>query len=214
MTDTPDTPETVRVRAINNPKVDGRYRAPGSEWECPAHLVGELLEVGAIELQAVETGPSQEEIAEEKRQAAAKLEKEKQQATAKQEAEEQERQKAAELQRPADILAAIAKLDPDNDSLWTKDKENGPTTKALESVLGFSVTAAERDAAWTQFNEAMEATRLAAIVEAIGRMDQADESVWDNETGPTIEALEALLGVSVTESERDAALALFLAANE
>lgn len=198
-----ETPETVSVRSINNPKVDGQYRAPGSEWECPAHLVGELLEVGAIELLAVETGPSQEEIEEEKRQAAAK-----------QAAEEQERQKAAELQRPADILAAIAKLDPDNDSLWTKDKENGPTTKALESVLGFSVTAAERDTAWTQFNELMEATRLAAIAEAIGQMDQADEAVWDKETGPTIEALEAVFGVSIAEAERDAAWALFLAANE
>ncbi|MFA7347257.1 MAG: hypothetical protein WCZ86_05815 [Desulfurivibrionaceae bacterium] len=137
-----ETPETVSVRSINNPKVRGKYRAPGSVWECPAHLVGELLEVGAIELMAVEAGPSQEEIAEANRQA-----------EAKQEAEDQERQKAAELQRPSDILAAIVKLDPDNDSLWTKDKENGPTTKALESVLGFSITAAERDAAWDLFLE-------------------------------------------------------------
>ncbi len=137
-----ETPETVRVRSINNPKVEGQYRSPGSEWECPAHLAGELLEVGAIELLAVETGLSQEEIAEEKRRAAAK-----------QKAEEQERQKAAELHRPAAILAAIAKLDPDNDSLWTKDKESGPTTKALEAVLGTAVTAADRDAAWALFSE-------------------------------------------------------------
>lgn len=46
----------------------------------------------------------------------------------------------------AEILDALSKLDATDTSLWTKT-EGVPQTAALSSVLGYNVTAAERDAA-------------------------------------------------------------------
>lgn len=51
-------------------------------------------------------------------------------------------------QRQARILAEIAKLDPAVESNWLKS--GAPDVKALEAVLSFHITAAERDAAWEQ----------------------------------------------------------------
>ena len=121
-----DKPETVRVRSINNPKVEGRYHAPGSEWGCPAHLVGELLEVGAIELLAPAEGSSQEEI---KASAKAATTENDDQARARKEA----------------IVAAIARLSPDNPDNWTADKK--PQVVAIEAITRFSISAKERDQA-------------------------------------------------------------------
>ena len=53
----------------------------------------------------------------------------------------------------AAIRGAIEALDPANASLWTKGGK--PEVKALEARLGFDISAAERDEAWT----AVEATR-------------------------------------------------------
>lgn len=48
-------------------------------------------------------------------------------------------------------------------------------------------------------------SRAAAIADAIKGLDRADESKWTKSGKPTTEALEAVLGFSVTASERDAA---------
>ncbi|WP_417550123.1 hypothetical protein [Methylophaga sp.] len=49
------------------------------------------------------------------------------------------------------ILEAMGALDKENEDLFTR--EGLPTTKALEDVLGGSVSAEERNAAWAVFNE-------------------------------------------------------------
>ena len=49
---------------------------------------------------------------------------------------------------PAEILAAIDKLDKGNPDHFTNDGK--PQVKAIEAVLGLRVTAAERDAAWAE----------------------------------------------------------------
>lgn len=46
------------------------------------------------------------------------------------------------------IKRAIGSLDVNDPKLWTS--KNGPTTEAIESVLGVSVSAAERTEAWKQ----------------------------------------------------------------
>ena len=56
----------------------------------------------------------------------------------------------------AAIRAAIEALDPANPECWTKGGK--PDVRALEKVLGFDITAPERDAAWA----AVEAARTAA----------------------------------------------------
>ncbi len=42
--------KTITVKSITNPKVEGEYRLPGTVWECPKKLAGELHEIGAIEI--------------------------------------------------------------------------------------------------------------------------------------------------------------------
>ncbi len=42
--------KTVTVKSTTNPKVEGEYRLPGTVWECPKKLAGELQEIGAIEI--------------------------------------------------------------------------------------------------------------------------------------------------------------------
>ncbi|MBO9538760.1 hypothetical protein [Herbaspirillum sp.] len=51
----------------------------------------------------------------------------------------------AAVQRLRDILAAIAQLDANDESLWTA--AGLPKTEAIAAILGSPVTAAERDAA-------------------------------------------------------------------
>lgn len=46
------------------------------------------------------------------------------------------------------LKRAIASIDVEDASLWTS--KSGPTTEALESILGVSVSAAERNEAWKQ----------------------------------------------------------------
>jgi len=46
----------------------------------------------------------------------------------------------------AEIVDAVAGLDKENTELWTKDKTKAQTS-AISGVLGYDVTAAERDAA-------------------------------------------------------------------
>lgn len=48
--------------------------------------------------------------------------------------------------RPAAIIAAIGQLDKDNPDLWLKDGK--PDTNAIAEITGWSVSAAERNAAW------------------------------------------------------------------
>ena len=51
--------------------------------------------------------------------------------------------------RHAAIVAAARGLDPEDSSLWTgRGKSRHPRVDALEAVLEYDVTAAERDAAW------------------------------------------------------------------
>lgn len=49
--------------------------------------------------------------------------------------------------RQVAIIDAIAKLDPANADLWLKDGR--PDTNAIAEVTGWSVTAAERNEAWS-----------------------------------------------------------------
>lgn len=49
------------------------------------------------------------------------------------------------------VADAIAGIDPARSELWTKNK--GPKVTALEAVLGFQITEAERDSAWLVFNQ-------------------------------------------------------------
>lgn len=53
-------------------------------------------------------------------------------------------------ERQAAIVAAIATLDADNGDLWLKDGK--PNADAINAVLGYTVTAAERNAAWAEIN--------------------------------------------------------------
>ena len=42
--------KTTRVKSLTNPKVGGKYRLPGTVWDCPTELLDELLEAGAVVL--------------------------------------------------------------------------------------------------------------------------------------------------------------------
>ena len=56
---------------------------------------------------------------------------------------------AAAEDRHAAIVAATAKLDPKDARLWSgRGKSRKPRVDAIEAVLGYDITAAERDAAW------------------------------------------------------------------
>lgn len=48
--------------------------------------------------------------------------------------------------RAAAILEAISQIDMTNSSLWLKD--GSPKTESIAAITGWSVSAAERDAAW------------------------------------------------------------------
>ena len=47
------------------------------------------------------------------------------------------------------IIDAIGQLDPDNSQAWTSGGK--PDVAALELVLGYDIDAADRDAAWAEF---------------------------------------------------------------
>lgn len=49
-------------------------------------------------------------------------------------------------ERLAAITTAISQLDPNNTDQWLKDGK--PSGEAIAAVLGWSITAAERNAAW------------------------------------------------------------------
>lgn len=121
-----DTENTVRCKAVTHPKVNGKYRAPGSTFDCPAHLVGELLELGAVVL-APADGPTVDAIEASAKAAATKTDD---QAQARKEA----------------IVAAITRLSPDNPDNWTADKK--PQVRAIEAIAGFNISAGERDKAF------------------------------------------------------------------
>lgn len=55
-------------------------------------------------------------------------------------------------ERAATIKTAIGTLNVDNASLWKKD--GSPNIAAIVSVLGWEITAAERDAAWSDIQGA------------------------------------------------------------
>ncbi|HDZ10031.1 hypothetical protein [Pseudohongiella sp.] len=57
----------------------------------------------------------------------------------------------AERARAGDIVDAIASLDLADDEIMTKNK--GPKVAAIEAVLGFQITEADRDQAWQLFNQ-------------------------------------------------------------
>lgn len=59
---------------------------------------------------------------------------------------------ADQAERLTAIYTAIGGMDKGNETLWKKD--GAPTTEALSSVLGWIVTAAERDAAWAEAERA------------------------------------------------------------
>ena len=50
-----------------------------------------------------------------------------------------------------DIVEAIGGLDPDDMELWTKT--NKPKTEVLSAILEKEITAKERDAAWTIYQD-------------------------------------------------------------
>lgn len=133
----PTTENTVRCTAITHPKVSGKYRTPGSTFNCPAHLVGELLELGAVVLAPAE-GPTPMEV-EASAAAAKKV------ATDNDAKSKAQRTDEQTLARSKAIVAAIQKLSPDNPSNWTADKK--PQVKAIETIAGFNISAEERDQA-------------------------------------------------------------------
>lgn len=52
--------------------------------------------------------------------------------------------------REAAIVTAIGQLDKENADLWLRD--GMPVTDAVAAITGFSVSAAERNAAWQKLN--------------------------------------------------------------
>ncbi len=70
-------------------------------------------------------------------------------------ADDPEQEIAPADQRQVEIIAAIGRLDRDNMSHFTRD--GTPAVKALEAELGYSIVAAERDAAWAKMLEAEKA---------------------------------------------------------
>lgn len=69
--------------------------------------------------------------------------------------EEEAGESGADADRHAQILAAIRDLleaDPDraDETVWTKAGK--PEVRAIEELLGFDISAAERDAAWEELN--------------------------------------------------------------
>lgn len=61
----------------------------------------------------------------------------------------------SEVSRQKKLIAAIAGLDPENRDHWIADGR--PSTKAIEAATGLEeVSAAERDAAWVEFEKAKE----------------------------------------------------------
>lgn len=55
-------------------------------------------------------------------------------------------------ERMAAIVSAIGSLNKDDKSLWKND--GAPNTTAIIALTGWTVSAAERDAAWSQINPA------------------------------------------------------------
>lgn len=53
---------------------------------------------------------------------------------------------SAPVERTAEIQAAISQLDMTDVALWLKD--GSPKTESIAAITGYSVSAAERDAAW------------------------------------------------------------------
>lgn len=56
-------------------------------------------------------------------------------------------------ERLAAIVAAIGKLNPDDASLWLKDKR--PDVAAITAITGWPVSAAERNDAWASMQPAV-----------------------------------------------------------
>lgn len=59
---------------------------------------------------------------------------------------------AAPVNRQAEIVAAIGKLDKENPELWLKDGK--PDSNAIAAITGWPVAAAERDSAWATITAA------------------------------------------------------------
>lgn len=55
-------------------------------------------------------------------------------------------------ERQAAIVAAIYKLDPNNADLWLRDGR--PDASAIVEILGWNITATERNEAWTSMQPA------------------------------------------------------------
>lgn len=53
-------------------------------------------------------------------------------------------------ERLAEIVTAIGKIDPNNTDLWLKDGK--PASEAIAAVLGWPVSASERNTAWATIN--------------------------------------------------------------
>ena len=53
-------------------------------------------------------------------------------------------------ERSVAIMNAGGEVDPDNEDLWMgKPDERRPTVDAIQEILGWDITAAERDEAWS-----------------------------------------------------------------
>lgn len=102
--------------------------------------------------------------------------------------------------RAAAILAAVRALDENDPKNFTNS--GSPKVPVLEKALGFKVTAAERDAAWTEASKTPEAQvdeeRVALIQEAIGALDPEH---FDDDGMPYPKAINELLDIEVTDEE-------------
>lgn len=97
-----------------------------------------------------------------------------------------DKEKAMVPTDPQERLAAIAEaskgLDPDNAELWTKG--GLPQVKAIEDVLGYDITAEERNEAWERVQEAsaikaIQETTSIDELEALWIEDEDRQSVID-----------------------------------
>lgn len=61
-------------------------------------------------------------------------------------------QVANAVDRQAETIAAIGKLDKENPDLWLKDGK--PDTNAIAEITGWPITAGERNAAWEAIQSA------------------------------------------------------------
>lgn len=114
----------------------------------------------------------------------------------------------------AAIVGAIRGLDVNVSGNFTRG--GSPQVAVLEKVLGYDITAGERDAAWKVASVPVEnppaPDRVPAIQEAIGVLDADNAEHFDEDGMPNPKAVNELLEFDVTDEEVAAAAELLAGA--